>query len=106
MTARWVLPGALALAACSVPSSILIPPVRYQGDRTVVVMFLDPEAVPAQCKAMGDGLELPAYAQACQKGGLIIMPNPCRWPTRSEYGDLACHELAHANGWPANHPKS
>jgi antirestriction protein ArdC len=33
----------------------------------------------------------------------FTMPNPCKWPNHSEYQRMACHELSHVNGWPADH---
>lgn len=85
-------------------SAGLTPPSAYQGDAVVSVSFVDPERVPALCEAMGARLASGTYALACQTGGTIYLPNPCRWPNHSDYQRLACHELAHANGWPANHP--
>lgn len=87
-------------------SATQLPPIQYRGDATATVEFIDPEAVPALCSALGaPPLRLPRYALACTVGTTIIMPNPCAWPNRSDYRDMLCHELGHKNGWPADHPK-
>lgn len=80
------------------------PPRRYQGDTTATVELLDPERVPPLCKALGGFSPPGQYAVACATGRTIVMPNPCRWPNRSDYADLLCHEMAHVNGWPSDHP--
>jgi len=74
------------------------PPSRYQGDVQSTVHFSDnAELLCAIIKA-------PGRAIACgNPGGIMIVPNPCRWG--DPYAELMCHEMAHVNGWPADHPK-
>lgn len=78
------------------------PPVRYRGDRSVMVEFVAPDKVEQAC-----GLAKPVCGyrmMACRRGNRLIMPNPCAGNHIVEpYGKLLCHELGHANGWPAYH---
>ena len=36
-------------------------------------------------------------------GGRVIAPNPCSYPETDLYARILCHEIGHANGWPATH---
>lgn len=87
----------LLLAACG---TIETPPHRYRGANTVLVEFLPPHAVPRRCAERGA-----ANAIACGNADALTLPNPCGMPGAGSFADLACHELAHANGWPPSHPK-
>ena len=40
---------------------------------------------------------------ACRNSVKITVANPCLLKKRGWYANLLCHELGHANGWPANH---
>jgi hypothetical protein len=48
-------------------------------------------------------LKAPRGSIACANEGWAIMPNPCAW--RDPYAKMMCHELGHANGWAAGHPR-
>jgi len=76
-----------------------LPPVRYRGDAEVKVRFTR-HATP-YCGI----IKAPAGSIACAPvgGDLIIAPNPCAW--RDPYAKLMCHEIGHANGWGAEHPR-
>ena len=80
------------------------PPERYGRDATAVVAFVHPRFVPGTCgMAVREGFTL----YACQRGDLLVLPNPCGPGfAREWFAHLACHELAHRNGWPADHPGS
>lgn len=58
------------------------------------------------CRQIGAVSAEGAQIVGCHHGGVIVLPNPCTWPNRSDFADIACHELGHANLWPANHPAS
>jgi hypothetical protein len=91
---------ALLLAGCK--PYVQQPPERLRADNTAVVRFAtSPDAACRQIGAASEGTIL-----GCHHAGLIVIPNPCAWPNRSDYADLACHELGHRNGWPGNHPES
>jgi hypothetical protein len=77
-----------------------MPPQRFQGDKRITVHFTTPEGVTKHCNG---GKPICGFRiMACQKGNELILPNPCRYGMES-YGRLSCHEVAHANGWPAYH---
>lgn len=76
-------------------SELFTPPKQFYGDIRVPVTFLLPESVGAACNA-------PDWAVACNRRNGIILPNPCRWREIESYAEIACHELAHVNGW--RHP--
>ena len=104
------LTAVAALTACGPPmvgSFQQQPPAKYRGDGLVAVEFVDPDKIPALCVA-GTNIDLGAnkVITACVKGAFMYLPNPCTWPNDSDYRQIACHELGHRNGWPANHPAS
>lgn len=78
------------------------PPLRFRGDRSVQIQFASPDEVERLC-----GVTKPICGfrlMACARGNKLIMPNPCGANSIVEpYGKLLCHEMAHANGWPAYH---
>jgi len=76
-----------------------LPPKQYRDDIRVQVRFT--ESAQAMCGI----IKAPAGSIACAPvgGDLIIAPNPCAW--RDPYAKMMCHELGHANGWKADHPK-
>lgn len=97
------LVGTAAWAAGPPISVGLHPPVQFQHDAVMTVQFSDPDRVPSLCVALIGQPTPGTYASACWLGETVIMPNPCRWPNRSDYSDLLCHELGHLNGWPVDH---
>lgn len=113
---RHLLLGALAAGASAALAVSLVscqrgqfaqqPPAEFQGDRIVLVQFVAAEKVDAACKAWGTFPELKPgqYLSGCYtRGKVMILPNPCAWPNDSDMRQVLCHELGHANGWPANH---
>lgn len=77
-----------------------MPPKKFQGGTETAVLFSTEANVNFLCgtKPRKDML------QACVLDGVIIAPNPCSQP--GPYAELLCHELAHTNGWGAEHPSS
>lgn len=74
------------------------PPQSMQSDTIVGVEFTNDETILARC-----GKD----AAACEwrdgkKRPLIVAPNPCDF-TGESFALVMCHELGHANGWPADH---
>ena len=95
----------LSLVSCDEPEtggSILVPPERYQADRTSAVMFANRFQIEAICAE-----KLDHYAAACAdiNASRIWIENPCYVADQHWYPALLCHELAHNNGWPAGHPR-
>lgn len=82
-----------------------LPPARYQGDATVSVSFASTRGVNDRCAQVVGQSPPGRHWGACHLStGIIIFPNPCLYPDQP-YAKLMCHELGHANGWPADHPK-
>lgn len=77
------------------------PPVRFTQDTQAQVSFVAPNKVAKAC----DEKDPQHLLEACQFGGKIVLPNPCTFPLTDSYARLACHELAHVNNWPGDHPK-
>lgn len=76
-----------------------LPPEKYQGDARLRVHFTD-HATPL-CGIVK--AERGSIACAGVGSDWAIMPNPCTW--RDPYAKMMCHELGHANGWSADHPR-
>ena len=99
----------LILAACGETQGIepiLSPPGVYQQGTKVSVEFVHPARVGLRCAERGAKfLGLPAInSGACADRHLMTLPNPCySTQTGGWYARLVCHELAHVNGWPADH---
>ena len=86
----------LALTACA---SVQKPPEQYQTSRRASIEFMDKGQARAFCTTFTG-----TPAIACANQHLIWIENPCLHQGQS-YADLLCHELAHVNAWPANHPR-
>ena len=71
------------------------PPVRYQSSAAYRVEFMAPSAVGARCRQLGSRVD--DYIEGCVAAGVMVLPNPCR--SSDTYAMLACHEMAHVNGW-------
>ena len=88
------------------------PPVRFQGDNTATIAYVDPTLIDMLCGKAPNGWK----TQACTTGNVTILPNPCTFPHDDAFAKLACHESAHlprANnvgdplpGWPREHGDS
>ncbi len=87
------------------------PPARFTADVTPTsVAFIDRTAMGAAC---GGTVGSPVEIEACTRLGLagdgrilrsdVTLPNPCEGFEGEDFARLACHELAHINGWPADH---
>jgi len=83
----------LALTACEPAPNVLRPPVEYQGDSNSMVTFTtDPDRV---CRGISGHQGGPILG--CEFHGALVLPNPCQHA--GTYAEIACHEMAHANGW-------
>ena len=105
---KLLLTLAVALAATVGTSSTIdsgYPPDRYQVDGSAAsATFLSgQEPINMLCGAAPAGF----HTLACVKPGAhLILPNPCGTAFLGEdYAKIACHELGHLNGWPADHPR-
>jgi hypothetical protein len=94
--------GLLLLASAWGPGTVNFdgwPPRRFRQDSAAQVSFVQPSLVGYACRDPDPLLE------ACQWDDRIVLPNPCTFPATDDYARLACHELAHRNGWPVDHPR-
>jgi hypothetical protein len=77
--------------------------VRFQHNATVILTTADQDGINRACLpdfgAAPEGMK----TDACEIGGKVIAPNPCSYPETDSYAHLLCHEIGHANGWPATH---
>lgn len=86
-----------------------MPPIRFRGDAGIPkVQFAKGLQVSSLCKIdLLTGQEVMActfLAPDTMKPNRMVLPNPCQPQFRGErFAELACHELGHANGWPATH---
>ena len=100
-----VLIGALILlpASCATLQAldpVQVPPIRYQRDAIATVEFITAERIIPRCIERGAMV----LANACSDTKLITITNPCAYQGES-YARRLCHEMAHVNGWPADHSK-
>ena len=109
--------------ACASRELITLPdPCEVRGDayaqglcgsartRSAMIAFVHPDLAAGQCGA-GERTE---DVVVCETTDRVVAVNPCLypdrerpdrgWPDREWYAALACHEIAHANGWAAHHP--
>lgn len=70
------------------------------------IEFLDQPRIADVCHDRGLRLQGEGYAGFCVGEGKLTVANPCSEIATGWYERLFCHELAHANGWPANHATS
>lgn len=105
--ALTLLSAALLLAACDGTSEVNggKPPVRFRHDATLKVTYATD--VQAACHKAGlreiAGTVVNACAILTGPDPRVILPNPCA--ASGAHARAACHELGHANGWPADHGK-
>lgn len=88
-----------------------LPPERFRADRAptiITVAFVPGSTVDAVCQAYSPTTPPPGYAiAACvirrpNGARVMIVANPCE--TQASHQErLQCHEIGHANGWPASH---
>lgn len=91
----------------SAEGKIKLPPAARELSAwdNVVVEFVASSEVEMRCAERGakmtaghDGLA------SCADRLMLTIANPCDSPAQSWYTRTLCHEMAHANGWPADHP--
>lgn len=97
-----LLSAALAVAGTTSLIDDGYPPLRYQGEATMVVQYTDDLE-----KACGVHLPKGYKLEACElPSKKNILPNPCADEFLGQsFARLACHEKGHALGWLGNHPR-
>ena len=107
LAAFLIVPAFFAFAAPAQDLRMIyagMPPERFQGEFAAVTLFSDD--VEKHCPGdRADNVRVLACA-GWSKGGapIVVLPNPCDFPTE-KFAVLACHEGAHINAWPADHPR-
>jgi hypothetical protein len=107
---RFVVAAAFAAAASSVApahASDLVPPKRYDVPYrgALVELQVSQAGVVAACNAIG--FAVPRHTAGCSVRSereclIIYISAPYKGDTPAQ---VRRHELAHCNGWPANHPR-
>lgn len=82
----------------------IAPPQRFQGDKVAVVVFGGRPVIEYLCgKPNADGVGPIACTGEKKHTTVMALPNPCAFADFDFYAAIVCHELGHANGWPASH---
>lgn len=95
--AAWVAFAALA----AIPTTFLydgMPPERFQESAELHIKFVPEPNSPGAC-----GIASKGVFEACVRGNTVYLPNPCPMGNTERFARLTCHEMAHVNGWPADH---
>ena len=114
--AALFLPVLLLLTSCVIPIPIPIPenaahyaarlepPARYNHPYAgPVIERVVPEVeVRSLCMSMGSDATGTACSWQSKGTCYIVLPSDARAPVET----FRRHEIAHCNGWPANHPQS
>lgn len=93
--------AAMASAFDGQVSGWTAPPARYRADTLIALATASPAATARYCQ----GWTHAGDAVACEWAGVAHLPNPCGYPASDRYAALLCHEIGHAQGWPASHPQ-
>jgi hypothetical protein len=88
---------AAAVGSAALSGSVLRPPLAFQGSNWAIVEWVDWKDVDPRCRQLGSVTAPNMRIQGCTQGRMMILPNPC--PLVGYSADIACHELAHVNGW-------
>lgn len=75
-----------------------------QPGKAIRVNFVDADLLVGFCQEQGLRAAGEYGATYCASRGKITAANPCSAANQSWYTRTLCHELAHANGWPPDHP--
>jgi hypothetical protein len=78
-------------------------PTRNGVDDAIRVNFVDQVQLAATCQAQNLQLMGEVTSQYCAGAEVVTLANPCRSPNPGWYERTFCHELAHVNGWAADH---
>jgi hypothetical protein len=76
---------------------------QYTISLSLVADFVDPALLEETCSARGLQPSGEYPISYCAADGVATVGNPCRTPEQRWYERTLCHELAHVNGWPADH---
>ena len=82
------------------------PPIRFVRETAVPVFFIHPDRMMDACglDKAPPGVRLIACVRRTNTGQAIMMlPHPCL-SADEQYALIVCHETAHVNLWPGDHP--
>lgn len=66
--------------------------------------FVTPAKLASRCNARKLPVNSPdTRAAHCAADDVITISNPCKTEAPGWYERTLCHEIGHANGWPADH---
>ncbi len=68
----------------------------------VAIKFVHPDLAVEHCRSRNADKRRTG-AVVCAVASSLVVVNPCVADTRGWYAETLCHELAHVNGWAANH---
>src|SRR5690606_22609281 len=79
------------------------PPAKFwrHPDGAIAVLISSPASVDSFCRQGRDPGPPTILGCAFQEQRVVVLPNPCLFP--DPYAQLVCHEMAHINGWGADH---
>jgi hypothetical protein len=79
------------------------PPLRFQHPTLVRLQTANQPVIDRLCASRFGPAPAGMRTNACQIGGMVVAPDPCSFPETDTYAQILCHEIGHANGWPATH---
>jgi hypothetical protein len=99
--AALLIPAPVATAVPVIPTTQFYagpPPARFDRPIKIVVVYgrID------KCGKPNWPGHPNAHFAGCSRDGITYLPDPCAYPEES-FALTACHEAAHANGWPKDH---
>lgn len=83
----------------------LTPHSSRAAESELTIAFVHPDLALARCAARGLDVQeaSPGGLVVCGNEDSLILTNPCLSNEHSWFTATLCHELAHANGWAADH---
>lgn len=85
------------------PASQIWPPDEFKRHNLALVLFVGRDGIAKFCGAPPPGIVRLGCQYVTEKGlPIIAIANPCLFPKTDFFAGIACHELAHVNGW--SHP--
>lgn len=80
-------------------------PSRYTTAGTYQIEITTFEDVQVRCRATRDEPKAACTLGRAPNPVVIVITDPTDRRVSRRYGELIAHEIAHAQGWPADHPE-
>lgn len=88
---------------CAIPGDTYVRGMcEIAGTRAVKITFVHPDLAPGKCALRGKR-DTSEGTVVCKTTDRVFAANPCLDRAGERFAALACHELAHSNGWAADH---